>query len=224
MAQRRPVRYYMRLWEERAQTAQAAFLAAVGDDFPLPWPMDGSNPTHNVRACSRVLYLQLLRASIDGLLTLDIVPGEGFFGIRAVCMTPAACHRFDAEELIPTSRGADGRTMPRYYVVKLWHRVGLVEQKKVLDDSGGLRYTYSPERREQAIATVRRAYRRRNYKKALARPLALRGPAPATFTPAVGASVLGASPASAFDALPTAGATLASYAFALLALCEASPL
>ena len=70
------VAHHMRQWDARAKTLQAAFLEEVGPDFPLPWPTTGANPTRNVRGCSRVLYLQLVRAYAARRLTLDIVPAN----------------------------------------------------------------------------------------------------------------------------------------------------
>lgn len=156
------VAHHMRQWDERAKTLQAAFLQEVGPDFPLPWPTTGANPRCNVRACSRVLYLQLVRAYAARRLTLDIVPGEGFLGICGVRLPEAyRLAHFDHEALVPTIRGAGGARMPRSYAVKIWHRAGLVELPG-LDTDGCVRYAYRPEKRARALATVRRACKRRN--------------------------------------------------------------
>ena len=150
----------MCLWEERARSAQAEFLAALGADFPLPWTKHSA--AHG-RACSRVLYLELLHAHMDGALTIDFVPGEGFLGIRHVRLTPEGCARLDLVERIPTIRGAANGlgSLPSRYVAKVWHSVGLFE---TLDADGCLCYAYRPEKRLSTLATRRRAYARRKAK------------------------------------------------------------
>ena len=158
------VAHHMRQWDERAKALQAAFLQEVGPAFPLPWPANGANPECNVRACSRILYLQLARAYAARRLALDIVPGEGFLGICGVRLPEAyRVAHFDREAFVPTIRGAaePNARLPRTYAAKIWHRAGLVELPG-LDADGCVCYAYRPEKRARALATVRRARDRRN--------------------------------------------------------------